>query len=131
MFDAPRERVFAAFTDPKLIPEWWTPGTVVEQMDVREGGSWRFSAGDMVFKGTYREVAPPERIVWTFEVEGTGRPLLQTATFEELGDRTKFTTTLVFETTEERDQLLSYGAEAGMNHAYARLDALLARLASG
>jgi uncharacterized protein YndB with AHSA1/START domain len=45
VFDAPRDRVFAAFTDPKLIPEWWGPRdttTVVDQMDVRAGGSWRF-----------------------------------------------------------------------------------------
>jgi uncharacterized protein YndB with AHSA1/START domain len=131
MFDAPRERVFAAFTDPELIPQWWGPGTVVEEMDVREGGSWRFVNGDTVFHGTYEEVTPPERLVWTFAFEGMGKPHLETATFEDLGDRTKFTTTLVFDTTEERDQLLSYGGESGMNQSYARLDALLARLASG
>jgi uncharacterized protein YndB with AHSA1/START domain len=75
VFDAPRDRVFAAYTDPQLIPEWWGPRgttTVVDRMDVRPGGSWRFvirnsDGSETGFRGTYREVAPPERIVQTFE----------------------------------------------------------------
>jgi uncharacterized protein YndB with AHSA1/START domain len=136
MFEAPRDRVFAAFTDPKLIPEWWGPTTVVDQMDVRPGGSWRFvfhnaDGSESAFRGTYREVIPPERIVQTFEWEGMpGHVHVETATFEDLGERTKFTTTLLFDTTEERDGLLAHGGEAGMNETYARLDGLLARLAS-
>ena len=136
MFEAPRDRVFAAFTDPKLIPEWWGPTTVVDQMDVRPGGSWRFvfhnaDGSESAFRGTYREVIPPERIVQTFEWEGMpGHVHVETATFEDLGERTKFTTTLLFDTTEERDGLLAHGGEAGMNETYARLDDLLARLAS-
>jgi len=78
IFDAPRDRVFAAFTDPALIPEWWGPydtTTIVDQMDVRPGGLWRFIAQDCdgretAFRGVYREVTPPERIVQTFEWEG-------------------------------------------------------------
>lgn len=136
VFDAPRDRVFAAFTDPKLIPEWWGPTTVVDQMDVRPGGSWRFVASnpdgsEKAFRGTYRDVTPPERIVQTFEMEGPwASSHLETITFEDLGDRTKLTTTLLFDTTEERDGVLEYGGEAGMNESYARLDELLARLAS-
>ena len=136
MFDARRDRVFAAFTDPKLIPEWWGPTTVVDRMDVRPGGSWRFvfhnaDGSESAFRGTYREVIPPERIVQTFEWEGMpGHVHVETATFEDLGERTKFTTTLLFDTTEERDGLLAHGGEAGMNETYARLDDLLARLAS-
>ncbi len=136
VFDAPRDLVFAAFTDPGLIPQWWGPGTVVDEMDVRAGGSWRFvfrnpDGTEGAFRGTYREVTPPERIVQTFELEGMpGNVHLETATFEDLGDRTKFTTTLLFDTTEQRDGLLEYGGEAGMNESYARLDELLARLSS-
>jgi uncharacterized protein YndB with AHSA1/START domain len=64
IFDAPRDRVFATFTDPKLIPEWWGPTTIVDQMDVRPGGSWRFvghnaDGSETAFRGTYREVTPP------------------------------------------------------------------------
>ena len=130
-FDAPRERVFAVMTDPALIPEWWGNGTVVEEMDVRVGGAWRFSAeGGASFYGEYREITPPERLVQTFEsAYAPGRVHLQTSEFEDLGERTKLTTTFVFDTTEERDQVLQYGGEAGMNETYARLDALLARLA--
>jgi uncharacterized protein YndB with AHSA1/START domain len=139
LFDAPRDRVFAAFTDPKLIPEWWGPRdttTVVDQMDVRPGGSWRFvvrnsDGSETGFRGTYREITPPERVVQTFEWEGMpGYVSVETATFEDLGDRTMVRTTSLFHTTEERDGMLESGMERGMNESFARLDELLARLAS-
>jgi uncharacterized protein YndB with AHSA1/START domain len=135
-FDAPRDRVFAAYTDPELIPEWWGPRgttTVVDRMDVRAGGSWRFvsrdaDGGETAFRGTYREVTPPERLVQTFEWEGLpGHVSVETAVFEDLGDRTRVTTVSLFHTTEERDGMLESGMEGGMNETYARLDELLAR----
>lgn len=140
VFDAPRERVFAAFTDPRLIPEWWGPRgttTVVEEMDVKAGGSWRFrlqsqDGSETGFRGTYREVTAPERIVQTFEWEGMpGYVSVETATLEDLGDRTKLTTVTTFHTTEERDGMLGSGMEHGMNETYVRLDELLARQTSG
>lgn len=140
MVQAPWERVFAVYTDPKLIPEWWGPRdttAVVEEMDVEPGGSWRFvirnsDGSETGFRGTYREVTPPERIVQTFEWEGMpGYVSVETVTFEDLGDLTKVTTTSLFHTTEERDGMLGSGMERGMNETYARLDELLARLASG
>jgi uncharacterized protein YndB with AHSA1/START domain len=136
VFDAPRDVVFATFTDPELIPEWWGPRdttTVVDRMDVRAGGSWRFvmrgpDGSESGFRGTYREVAPPERIVQTFEWEGMpGHVAVDTATFEDLGDRTKVTTVSLFHTTEERDGMLASGMEGGLNETYARLDEVLAR----
>jgi uncharacterized protein YndB with AHSA1/START domain len=139
VFDAPRDRVFAVYTDPALIPEWWGPrGTtaVVDQMDVRPGGSWRFvirnsDGSETAFRGTYREVTPPERIVQTFEWEGMpGHVSVETATFEDLGDRTKVTTKSLFDTTEDRDGMLESGMERGLNETYARLDELLARVGS-
>jgi uncharacterized protein YndB with AHSA1/START domain len=139
VFDAPRDQVFAAITDPGLIPEWWGPRgttTIVDQMDVRPGGSWRFvvrnaDGSETAFRGTYRELTPPERIVQTFEWEGMpGHISVETATFEDLGGRTKLTTTSLFHTPEERDGMLASGMEGGMNETYARLDELLARLAS-
>jgi uncharacterized protein YndB with AHSA1/START domain len=135
VFDAPRDRVFAAFTDPQLIPRWWGPHgttTIVDVMDVSPGGSWRFvsqdsEGGETAFRGTYREVVAPERIVQTFEWEGMpGHISVETATFEDLGDRTRLITTALFHTTEERDGMLASGMERGMNETYARLDALLA-----
>jgi uncharacterized protein YndB with AHSA1/START domain len=140
VFDAPRDRVFAAFNDPKLIPEWWGPRdttTVVEEMDARPGGSWRFlirhaDGREDAFRGTYREITPPERIVRTFEWEGMpGHVAVETATFEDLGERTKVIATSLFHTTEERDGMLASGMERGLNETYARLDELLVRLASG
>jgi uncharacterized protein YndB with AHSA1/START domain len=140
VFDAPRDRVFAAYIDPELIPEWWGPRettTVVDRMDVRAGGSWRFvmrnsDGTETGFRGTYREVTPPERIVQTFEWEGMpGHVSVETATFEDLGERTRVTTTSIFHTPEERDGMLGSGMERGMNETYARLDELLERLASG
>jgi uncharacterized protein YndB with AHSA1/START domain len=139
IFDAPRDRVFAAMTDPALIPEWWGPRgrtTVVDVMDVRPGGSWRFTIDmeggeETGFRGTYREVTPPERLVQTFEWEGMpGHVAVETATFEDLGDgRTRFVTVSLFHTTEERDGMLASGMEQGMNETHQRLDELLARLA--
>ena len=139
IFDAPRDRVFAAYTDPKLIPEWWGPRdttTIVDEMDVRPGGSWRFvmrnsDGSETAFRGTYREITPPERIVQTFEWEGMpGHVSIETATFEDLGERTKVTSTSLFHTTEERDGFLASGMESGMNETYSRLDELLAKTAS-
>jgi len=139
VFDAPRERVFAVYTDPELIPQWWGPRdttTVVDRMDVRSGGDWRFvmrdsDGSETGFRGTYREVTPPERIVQTFEWEGMpGHVSVETATFEDRGDRTKVTTTSIFHTAEERDGMLASGMERGLNETYARLDEVLAALAS-
>lgn len=137
VFDAPRDRVFAAFTDPALIPEWWGPRgttTVVVQMDVRRGGAWRFvvqgdSDGDESgFGGTYREVTPPERVVQTFEWEGMpGHVIVETVTFEDLVGRTKLTNVSLFHTTEERDGMLASGMESGLTESHDRLDEVLAR----
>jgi uncharacterized protein YndB with AHSA1/START domain len=136
IFNAPRERVFAAFTDPELIPQWWGQRgstTIVEQMDAVTGGDWRFRCesedGTIVFRGAYREVTPHERVVQTFEWEGMpGHVSVETAEFEDLGDRTRVITTSVFHTAEERDGMLNSGMEGGMNETYQRLDELLARL---
>ena len=139
VFDAPRDRVFAVYTDPQLIPEWWGPRggtTIVDTMDVRAGGSWRFlmrgaDGTETGFRGTYREVSPPERIVQTFEWEGMpGHVSVETAVFEDLGEQTKVTTTSTFHTTEERDGMLDSGMEGGLNETYERLDEILARLAA-
>jgi hypothetical protein len=53
------------WTDPKLIPEWWGDGTVVEEMDVRPGGTYRFPTAFGVVEGEFREVDTPERLVQT------------------------------------------------------------------
>jgi len=136
IFDAPRDRVFAAYVDPDLIPQWWGPrGTTasVDRMDVRAGGDWRFvihnsDGSQTAFRGTYREVTPPERIVQTFEWDGMpGHVSIDTATFEDLGDgRTKLHAFSLVDSFEGRDQFLASGMESGVNEGYQKLDELIA-----
>src|SRR5580765_7223591 len=72
IFNAPRERVWRAFTDPSLVAQWWGRGhkLVIERMEVERGGHWRFVEhgpdGVHGFEGRYREVIPFERVVQTF-----------------------------------------------------------------
>jgi uncharacterized protein YndB with AHSA1/START domain len=136
-FDAPRDQVFATMLDPELIGEWWGPhGTTtrVDYMEPKTGGRWRFVAQDSDgnetgFLGAYREVTAPERIVQTFEWEGMpGHVSVETAEFEDLGDRTRMVVRSVFHSTEERDGMLGSGMEGGMNETYERFDEVLARL---
>ena len=122
IFDAPRDHVFSIWTDPELIPEWWGDGTVVEEMDVRPGGSYRFRTAHGVIEGEYREVVIPEKLVQTFQNH------LQTLEFEDLGDQTKLTQTMRFASAEERDTTMNYGVEQGAKSGFARVDAVLAKI---
>ena len=124
VFDAPRAHVFSVWTDPELIPEWWGDGTVVEEMDVRAGGAYRFRTAYGLVEGEFREVEPPERLVQTFQNHQ------QTLEFEDLGERTKLTQTMRFETTAERDTTMQYGVEEGAKSGFARVDSLLQRIAA-
>ena len=136
-FDAPRELVFQAFTDPHLIIEWWGPrhlSTEVDKIDVRPGGQWRWINRDaqgnvFAFHGVYHEVLAPERIIDTFEFEGlpeTGHVSLETLTLEELlGGRTRLTSHSVFQTVADRDGMLQSEMEAGVRESYDRLAELL------
>jgi uncharacterized protein YndB with AHSA1/START domain len=134
IFNAPRARVWQAFTDRELVAQWWGRGNklVVERMEVERGGHWRFvehsPEGVHGFEGRYREVTPQERIVQTFEWDGMpGHVIVDTAVFQDLGDgRTKVISTSLFHTTEERDGMLQSGMAEGQNESYAALDKLLA-----
>jgi len=136
VFDAPRDRVWQAFTDPKLVAQWWGRGNklVIERLELEKGGHWRFVEhgpdGVHGFEGRYREVTPPTRLVNTFEWDGMpGYVILETVTFEEAGSgRTKVVNTSLFYTTEERDGMLASGMEGGLNEGYAALDRLLASM---
>jgi uncharacterized protein YndB with AHSA1/START domain len=138
IFDAPRERVWRAMTDPAEVAKWWGRGheLVIERMEVKRGGHWRFveraADGTHGFEGRYREVTPPSRVVQTFEWDGMpGHVAVETVTLEDLGDgRTRVVTTSLFHTVEERDGMLKSGMETGMNESYAALDRLLAARSS-
>jgi uncharacterized protein YndB with AHSA1/START domain len=138
VFNAPREKVYEAMTDPDLIPKWWGPHgttTTVEEMDVRVGGRWRFVGtdsqhGDQGFGGTYRVLEAPERVTQTFEWDGMpGYISVDDAVLEDLGDgRTRIVATSTFHFPEERDGMLSSGMEGGMAETYDRLEELLETL---
>ncbi len=137
VFNAPRELVFKAFTDPDLIPRWWgwrDATTIVDKMDVRPGGLWRFvgrgSDGvEYAFNGEYREVVPPERLVYTFEFEGMpGHILVETVTFEEQDGKTTVSSMSLFDSVQDRDGMLESGMESGAIESWDRLAELLQRL---
>lgn len=140
VFDAPRELVFRAHTDPTLIPQWWgqrSSTTIVDKMDVRPGGVWRFvqRQGDGIeygFHGEYHEVVPPERLVNSFEFEGMpGHVVVDTAVFEALPDgKTRLTVTSLFASVEDRDGMLASGMEGGANETWDRLAEWLATSAN-
>ena len=134
--DAPRELVFRAYTDSDAIPQWWGPRnltTVVDQMDVRPGGIWRFvhrdaEGNEYGFHGVYHDVVSPERIVSTFEFEGMpGHVLLSTMTFEEQDGKTKLTDASIFQSVADRDGMLQSGMEGGASESMDRLEELLAK----
>jgi uncharacterized protein YndB with AHSA1/START domain len=136
-FDAPRELVFKAFTDPKLYTQWLGPRELamsLEKFEPHNGGSYRYihkdqAGNEYAFHGVYHEVLAPERIINTFEFEGLpekGHVILGTARFEALpGDRTKLTTQSVFLSVADRDGMVRSGMERGVNEGYERLDELL------
>jgi uncharacterized protein YndB with AHSA1/START domain len=136
IFDAPRDRVWRAFTEPALLAQWWGRGNklVIERFELERGGHWRFvehaPEGVNGFEGRFREVTPPERIVQTFEWDGLpGHVIIESVELVDLGDgRTKVVNLSMFYSAEERDGMLQSGMEEGLNQSYAALDALLAAL---
>ena len=137
IFDAPRERVWRACTDPKLVSQWWGRGNklVVEKMELKRGGHWRYvehapDGSVNGFEGRYREITPMDRVVQTFEWDGMpGHVIIETIEFIDLGNgKTKVVNTSLFHSTEERDGMLQSGMEGGLNESYAALDKLLATL---
>jgi uncharacterized protein YndB with AHSA1/START domain len=135
VLDAPRDRVWRAYTDPDQLAQWWGRGNkvTIERFELERGGHWRFveqgPEGEQGFEGRFREVTPQERLVQTFEWDGMpGYVTIDTAEFVDLGDgRTRVVTTAQFFTPEERDGMLQSGMAAGMAESYAALDRLLAQ----
>ncbi|MPY77653.1 MAG: polyketide cyclase [Actinophytocola sp.] len=136
-FDAPPELVFRAYTEAELITQWLGPRRLtmyVDTFEPRTGGSYRYrhvdENGEYAFRGVFHEVRPHDRIVQTFTYEGVPDGVsLETATFEDIGGRTRVTTTSVVDTVEARDAMIASGMEVGIREGYERLDELLARMA--
>ena len=138
-FDAPRDLVFRAYTDPDILVQWLGPKNLkmrIEKNAAKAGEAWRFihsdaSGNEFGFHGVCHELNAPERIIRTFEFEGlpeTGHVSLETATFDELpGGRTRVTSQSVFKSVEDRDGMIASGMEQGVNEGYERLDEVLAK----
>jgi uncharacterized protein YndB with AHSA1/START domain len=138
-FPASRERVWRALTDPELVVQWWAPNgstLVVEVMDVRPGGRWRFveqgTKGPDGFGGTYLEVAPPERLAFTFEWDGMpGLVTTETTTLEAMpGGGTRVVTIKRCPSPAVRDGMLHAGMEGAIARQHATLEQLLTHSSS-
>lgn len=139
VFDAPRELVFDAMTDPKQVVQWWGPRgftTTIHEMDVRPGGVWRHTmhgpdGTDYPNKSVFMEVVKPERIVYSLSGGKKGDPGAQceaTWTFEEQGGKTKLTLRMLFPSAAAREHVVkTYGAIEGGNQTLDRLGEHLAK----
>ena len=136
-FNGPARIVYEAFTKPDLFKRWWVPKSMPIKLlsceqDVRVGGTYKlvFAAGEseMAFFGTYTEVVPNARIVWTND-EGDGGQSVTTVTFEEKNGKTLLVLTELHPTKEARDEALRGSSEVAMvNEVHVQLDELLASL---
>jgi len=137
VIDAPRDLVFETVMDPKYIPEYWGPKaftTIVDKMDVRTGGSWRFinkapDGSEYAFSGVYKEVSPPKRVVQTFNYEAMpGHEMTETITYEEQDGKTIITDRAMFQSVEERDGMLKTGMETGSIETMARFAEIVKKI---
>lgn len=131
VFDAPRDIVFKAYTDPELVPRWWGSRrftTTVDEMDVRRGGAWRFitrnndDGNEYAFRGIYHDVAP-SRIVATFEFELGGPGYLQFCvdSFEEVDGKTTYRSVVLFQSVEDRDGWIPTDMDQAIHESMDRL----------
>ena len=135
-FDAPRELVFAAFTEREHAEQWWMPrGATTHEWNGQPGGLWRYSTPGpdgalSPFKIQFIEVDRPARLVYDYgpDAEDAPEPVRTTVTFEEQNGKTQVTLQLLFATAAERKQAVKYGAIVGAMQA---LEALADYLAKG
>lgn len=138
-FDAPRELVFEAWTRPDLVKRWlygpeeWR--LAVCEIDLRVGGAarfvWRHNDGrEMGMSGVYREITPPERLLFTemWDEDWTGGETLVTMVLAEGAGKTTLTQTMLYSSRAARDAVLETPMERGMAQSYDRLAELLPAL---
>jgi uncharacterized protein YndB with AHSA1/START domain len=140
-FDAPALHVFRAFTEPELVKRWWHANrgeATIADIDLRVGGTWRWvlitnDGTEVAFHGTYQEIVPGERLVYTelFERPGIGEDdaTVNTLVFEERGGRTVLTSVTDAPTKDVRDMIIASGMEGGMQDAYDLLEEVAISLA--
>ena len=138
LFDAPRHLVFEAMTKPEHIRRWWgilddQHSVPVCEIDLRPGGAWRFVGrgpkGEYGFHGVYREIAPPDRVVFT-EIYDPFPDVVSVVTsiFTEENGKTRLTVTCLYPSVEVRDMVLQTGMTRGAGISYDRLEEVVAEL---
>jgi uncharacterized protein YndB with AHSA1/START domain len=138
VFDAPRDLVFEALTRPEHIRNWWGQlgdgySVPVCEVELRVGGRWRFvnrhPNGEAEFYGEYREIAPPDRLVYTeFYAPFPDAGSLVTAELTDEQGKTRVTVTAEYPSREVRDMVLGTGMERGAAISYDRLEMVLESL---
>ena len=139
VFDAPRELVWTAWTDPKHLAQWWGPNgfsTTTSAFDMRPGGVWRFvmhgpDGRDYENRITFDEIVKPERLVYHHGGGEDVEPVqfTTTVTFEDLGGKTRLTWRGVFPSAAERERVIKeYGADKGLVQTLSRLGEYLATM---
>src|SRR5215212_8542452 len=135
-FDAPRDLVWKANTDPALLAQWWgqrESTTIIDKLDLRPGGEWRFvqkspDGAEYGFRGEYQEDVPPVRFTTTFEFERMpGHILVETFSFTETNGITTLTTVATYDSQEDLDAMVGSGMEVGAAESYDRLEEFLAK----
>jgi uncharacterized protein YndB with AHSA1/START domain len=132
-FDAPRTVVFDAWTKAEHVAQWWDPSRAplaVCEIDLRPNGAFRFvhSGPDGTkhpFAGTYREIEPPARLVFTTRVSPSGVESVGTLVFSEYDGRTKLTMTIECASKADRDALLEMKVDVGTTRTLDNLDEYL------
>lgn len=138
-FDAPRDLVFRAYTEPDLLVRWLGPYEMtitMDQYELRDGGRWRFvhtnpEGARFGFRGVFHGTPSPDGTVRTFEYEGApGHVSMETLTLTERDGRTVARTVASFQSVEDRDAMVASGMERGVRESAERLDGLLSELRS-
>lgn len=136
-FDAPRELVWRALTEPELVARWFgldETTTEVDPTEVRTGTPWRIvektGSGEAYgFRGVHHDVQAPERVVRTFEFEGMpGHVSLETLTLEEADGRTEYRAVALFQSVEDRDGMVASGMETGLEQSLDNLEKVVRSL---
>lgn len=137
-FDAPRELLLRAYTEPELLSQWLGPRGLemkVEQFEARDGGRYRYihtdeAGNEYRFRGVFHGDPSVDSIVQTFEYEGwPGHVSLDSLWFEERNGKTFVRSVSAFQSVEDRDAMVESGMERGVVEGHERLDELLVRLA--
>jgi len=141
-FDAPRELVWKAWTNPKHLVNWWGPNgftATIEKMDVRVGGVWKHvmhgpEGTDYPNSSVFKEIVKPERIVYSHgggKEGGPGAHFVAIWTFEDLGEQTRLTIRGVFDSPADRDFVVKeYGAIEGGKQTLQRLADYLPKMSA-